>query len=998
MSALLRTLLFVGLLASCSPQKIERSQPPGSCSQIPLQSSEWTPDLTRQVFECLTTQVLGEEISSEDFENVKFVAISKLLNESFSTEGGRMKFLKLLETTRAIFPEIRNIVLDPETENVLLSDEIRTHIPWLIQNMELATPELARHPIETAKVGISIFELFQSKTSQLELLYPLSKLVKTAHKKEGSASFFLLQSRSILDSLAQHPDVTYVMNKLSKKHYCQSAPDIITESPFAQTIEFFKEDRLSPLNFLSSAEQGYAFWYQVCGSQTANTPNELGTVLAWVFQEWDPLQSVFHAGDEKSWLESGLRLIELDQSSHPKLLKLLFNSQLGKTAAYRLAEDSQMRHSWTEGLDLWIEGLENSQMELLPFMKSALLKMLASPIDSGAFMSQLSQLDSEVLAEVFEIFQIVSQKQWPAVKSSVETGKVLTLLDFFQWFIQGKEEIKDTNAPVYSDWEWRDSPPQRSENAQAKLARNLVLRCHKNSAQIKVIHDCFEQSGLNFSPKWIAPLWTLNADSAVLLAAHPDELEYVSSPALARPFWKELFEWFAISKIEPEDFLKTLSPINRIIQSQSQISWNDFLATHSQVLFEYAEPVNSPLFRNLSIYKKDRAQDIDTDLFTDGKVRQFLFKPQFWNRLIVEFLSHKKWEPSKQAIYRLINSSLELNLWVQDGRLAKLNINSIEALDLLLWELKIPIISSSTAIASVLNSWEKNKNADDVRSWLNSKHFQLSLAEKLASLKDDSGFGMRRRFENAIRLVNVLRQQPDQKLRDLLAASRFLELFKSNGRSFTSTSAKSLLFLHQMGLLQAANVAFNAKASWSKQILKSRSLDPKFSTLLNVFAQEIRAILESVSPASLRKLGKYQVNSEYWFLRSISATACSVFFTSPQHFNSLLSEKKLLTEFLKNASLVFRKYLEQNSDVLEVSFDKVHNVILAYPTSPPDENLLVLIDALSSERQLMPLWRDLYKLPNQSIEDLIVWLETGIPQRLMKWNRLMKPATGRNGF
>ena len=966
-----------------------------SCSQIPVQSKNWTPSITKGVFNCLSTQIVGSGAEVDSIDESHFIGITKLLNESFSSPKGRKDLIRIIKGAKSFFPIIQKIAAQPNARKVLQSSVPQSHVEWLNSNLRIVAPELSKRPKKTAQDLLKIIHLFPNKEAQLKTLTPIYDLLIAAHSHGPQAQRIIFDAQLILASLSKHPDVAQVMNKLSRRNKCLSRENIVTDSPIDTTVKFFKQDRHRPLNFLVSAEQGYAFWNRTCHSPTANTPDELKSILEWVFEEWNLLQAFLNSEAKLNLISYATQIIQLDQGSQPGLLNVFFNSQVSQEAIQRLAIDSELRDNWLKGLNKWILQLESEDedpSEIISLLNSVLEELVVSPSIIPGLLEVIHKLDPVVLKEVLTFIQEISANSWPQLQEAIVSGKALKSLDFFQWILQGKLPPVEDEAPVYNDHTWAtkiESPYPK--NAEAQNAKQLVIECHKNTENLELIQKCFQQHGLLFSPDWIRALWTLDADSSLLHRAHPEDLEYVSTPAIASSFWTPVFNWVARYELPPIDLLKVFTPLTKIVHNYPNKNWDSFLSSNFEVFLKTSTRELSSTQKSLRHYRIERSYDIDEELLSDPKTRRFLINPQFWQNLISKFLGDARWASPKKSLQKIATKRFQTSFWVKERVKKRITISTVTALDLLFWELKIPIISSSSAIASVLNSFTKLNTPDELRSWLDSKYFQLRIARKLSSIKDDEGEGIRRRIENAMFLIQSFQNFSDKELSDLVLASRFLKFFEDPRQGkINSTSAQALMAMHQLGLIQALNTAFDSNAAWAKQITKYQPIPNSVKPLFKTVSDELRLIIENLPPKELSKLAQNQTVNNFWIVRSIAASACSVFFNSPEVVEVFGAQSKLTTKSIKQGGLAFRSFLKNNKNQLQPALYGIKNILNNYPSTLPNKNFLFLLDALGTEDKLGDLWNEVDQLDSHKVDHLLRWLESGTPQRLMQWNRLMK--------
>ncbi len=1002
-------MLFAGicfLFFGCSERPKQTIRINSSCSSIPLQSSVWTEAITKNVFECLYSQALNKEIASDVLENKSFTAITKLLNDSFRSEAGRAKLVLLLKKAHDAFPIFQKIIAKESAQSVLQLPGIDKNISWLALNIELLAPEFGGRPNRAIQEALDIFSLFPNGDSQLVALRPLLDLLQQSHDKYDNPTRFLLNARHIMATISESSDVGIVLDKLSRNHICKNTSNIVTESPLSTSIDFFKNDRLHPLKFLEASEQGYAFWHKVCQSPTANSPEELAEILNWIFENWNLLQDTIALSDQMpdqtpnkklNWLDDSIKLIQLSNSSHPKLLHNLFNTNIAKTAIKRISMDKSLRTEWILGLKNWMAFLESGDRGSIEFLQHSLQEMSQHPQEIGDLISISTQLTPKAIGEIFQTFYAVSSDSWPGFKDSVTSGKLLSMLDFFQWILQRRNQpIVSTETPTYSNWEWKSEENLVSivPNPEAEIAKEFVNQCHPRNSTLNETHSCLQQKGLIFSPTWISPLWSLSADSELLLRAHPKNIEYVSSPELARPFWKKIFRWFSLFKISPDEALGSIKPLNRIIQKHDDFNWNSFLSSQ---FFKFRSEATRPRNlreRALMGYRLERSSDVSLSPIEDAATRDFLSKPQFLRMLVQDFLTKKEWTASKIALQKLTSKNFSMEFWISDGVKRRVDFNALLALDALSWELQIPVISSNSSIASTLNSWIEVRNPEEAKNWFDSKYFQLGLAEKLFSISNSSGHGVRRRIENAIFIVDALRKRPDNEIQNFIVASKLLVFFhdERSRQTISNTSASALMMLHQMGWVHALNEVFLPSNSWAKKIV--RPLENNFGStqLLKTISEEMKRFIDELPPRSIQQFGQIQAQSDFWFLRSLSTGAVSVLFDAPEFIKIVGQEETLSSDALRKFSQVLRKFVLENPTQLWQATFQLREILKSYPAESPDVNLLSLIEAVVQEPKMKILWSTIYGLNENAIEDLIVWLETGTPQRLMKWNRLMKPS------
>jgi len=987
-------LLALGLVA-CSRELVEKGPPPrhNACSRIALQSKVWTPEITRDVLSCLLSKDTDASLKIQEIPAENFKHLSRYLSEAFENPTKRKALALILARTREATPLLGPLFREKLVVELGSQKSFVNAMPWLSLSMESLEEILVNRP----EVLLDWLDAWNKMNPDGELLRnlhaPVSALLGGIQSVRGETGVLFGISHRIFSDLSMHPNRLASLARLSKEQICSSPTNsVVTDSPMALTLRFFREDRLNPQKFVNSVQQGFGYWSRVCRPLgDAHTQEDVNAALSFIFGNWEDLQNFFESPKSQDWIPAGQKLIILaaDRSAEDEnsaLLNWLFSSEVTTTLVASLQQNPAKLEKWIRGfgeLAPWIREIPNSQLALSPDFAA-----LAREDTSWALLlHEVAQVPTPVLQELWALAQITSPGGIKDLAPVFESDEAAELIRFLEWILNVREKpsVPQIDSRVRNPVAGEASPIAN----EIESARKVLEECLRDK-DLDVIEECLLRSGLPTPPPLIRELWKLpNSSQALHAAQHADVFE-LANPALARTLWNPLITWIVETKLNPKPTLDLIGRVSDLAKKKPRHAWNGTLSKFWTQFQITAPALLSPGGPAMRMYRRERSADIKSEFFSDVELRDRLLSPTFFKRILKWTSQSPDSLPARRALVNLQRTRFPISFWSQEGRLETLDVTATEALDLLFWELQIPVISSPGMIRGVLESWDALGTSAEVVRWLDSKDSQLGLAIGLSGVINNPGYGIRRRLENAQFIVKALSSQTRLHA-DLLRATRALELFKDKGR-FTNATTKSLMALHQFGFLAIVADIFSPSSAWVHRLESGETLAVS-DKLVEDLASHLRRLVDLTPPDDLRAVASGQLRQELWVMRSAATVAINTLANDPSFVSLVESESASFFAILRDAhSQVFLPWLHGQRGKSEIQQDmesmKLRSILLALK-SPPKAAWISLAGELGRSPELGLFWTQIPRMNRPEIERLSLWLETGIPQRLLQWNRLM---------
>jgi hypothetical protein len=199
--------------------------------------------------------------------------------------------------------------------------------------------------------------------------------------------------------------------------------------------------------------------------------------------------------------------------------------------------------------------------------------------------------------------------------------------------------------------------------------------------------------------------------------------------------------------------------------------------------------------------------------------------------------------------------------------------------------------------------------------------------------------------------------------------------------------------LHQFGFVHLLSTAFNPSATWISE-LESNTRVAISDRVIEALARNLRHLMDRTPPADLRALAAGQMRQDLWLLRGATASLMTLAFEDAT-FMALLDRESgalltLLNEAHSNVFLPWAAKQRTKSDTArDHELSRLRQIVITFEATPK-RAWLRLITELGRSAELADFWPQIEKLSRPDIERLTVWLESGIPTRLLEWNRLLK--------
>jgi hypothetical protein len=975
-------LLFLSGFA-CSPMTPSKDLGSHPCSQVALQNDSWSPQQTRAVVACLLSvdsqsaqQVL--RLDSRNFEN-----IGLYLNQAFRDQEIRQKLLLQLKTTKENLAFIEKALAEPLLQKSLQSTKLPPALPWLktsFRSFDIVPWLEQMNALELSAQDLqSLFEEFQNLLHGINQEFlNTPELYKIAFEH--------------LKNIAFSPTTYAALQKLDLEHYCSQVHQTasLTQSPVQQTLKFFHEDRERPLHFINSAQQAFSYWSQVCNAPTGLQLHELPLVLDWVLSHWSSLQNFFSVPETHPLVSPATQLLQkswalrISPEEHP--LSWMFSHGWISSLVADLSTQPEALQEWIQNFGSILELLKDLEQTPLQFSQNL---MSAWPSSLSSDIQSFLILSDPFLLEILNLVHQIDDSNYTKIRLLIRSGTALEILNFVEWMLQEQgtrlEETRYSHQEKTLIHSSKSSVSlELSQNLSA--AQELVERCLHRST-LKLIESCLENENLPRPPEFAKAFWQLKSDSKLLFLAQDPSLEFFSTPEIGKSFWIPALKWIQSSRWPLAATLKQSSFFIRITEAFPHIHWNSALDktyTHfrNESLTESAHP-------SVQRYRSLRSQDIRSDIYEDKELRAFLLDPNFFKKAL-NWLHHPSSLETRRSIQRIYKARIESSLWIEN-RKQKVEMDPAEALDILFWELQIPLLSSHRSIRSTIESWDKIQNTADMRAWLESKSTLLNLARKAVKPFSTDLF---QRLDNAHTLIELILSKRALH-QDFLKASRILRLFKNSQNQYSIGSAKSLLALQQLGFTSVLKTLLVAEAHSDQN---KHHLPFKIQTIsdtsLQVLSQHLQNFLAQTPAKILERWARQQMQSDVWFLRSVASAFATVYFQESEVIEVINQRPQLVTHFLNQSyHQIFREWSFRNLHLSETEWNKQVSLfrdLVGAMEHKPQVSWFYLAQSLNSESSTQELLRKIPHLKSQDFDALEHWLNSGIPHRLMQWNRSLK--------
>lgn len=1007
----MRFLLFAALLLSaCSgPERgssRNRKYQNHPCSQIAIQDDSWSPTNTQAVVSCLLAKAPGASQKVQTLEAKNFKNLGLFLNQAFRNPDKRKKLKNLLKALRKESSFLTNTLKDPVLRRFSRNTQIDPALPWIVETLKegLRDSESPQLLIDWLR---AFNDLNPTPRKIHSLLADVEILLNGINKPSLNTHELLNISMSILADLSESPRAFDSLLKLSDVQACKSPTEsqqVLTENLFLQTIQFFLQDKDRPSHFLNSIQQGFSFWNAVCQSETGSTQEEVYFSMEWILRNWSMLQDFFANKESLSLIEAGTQLLHDSASFHSSnsgaALNVFFAKSFVKKMIAQVSRTPESLQKWIEVFptfkNIFAESVHSGQT--LRFSNELLDSTLQS-LQTGELAYEILDVPPLALQEIWGLIRELDDEEFSGLIYAFESGEAAELLEFMDWILTFQGQRMDEGR--YTPDERSHSPapemglyPLPSVPQESDLARalNALHACFARYTVRDDVDTCLKQEGFLHGPPLVRAFWKLPNSSRVLAKAHAPQIEYFALPSTAKKIWQPALRWIKESQFPIAATLDFIVKSEKRFQELPEHDWNLLLQKPFLAFQEEAsKSSSSPALRE---FRRSRIDDISTKLFADPTLRDFILDPRFLERILNWFNSPTS-QNAKRSLVKLISTQLTIDLWVRDSRLAPMEVNVIDAFDVLFWELQLPLVSSDFMIRGILESFEKMRNTNDLRSWMRSKISQLEIARLLSLSVDAPGEGLHRRFDNAIRILETILAKTEIHSA-LLVASKALTLFHGPQGYFTNDSAKVLLALRQIGVLTLVSTAMSDTAPWIDEVLNPNTQFQIPSHVIRSLAVLMRNLLDRTPAETLRRMVVVQLQQDLWLVRGATAAGLSALYSDPKVNDIFVEEYRLILSTLSNAyTQVLAPWLQtgaQHSDMFWFRQTLLLKSLILNLDQAPHTSWLALIAAMANEPVMKKFVTEIHNLHEQDMNQLIQWLESGIPLRLVRWNRLMHQA------
>ncbi|MEO5668868.1 MAG: hypothetical protein ABIR96_12480 [Bdellovibrionota bacterium] len=990
--------LVTASLAACSrnPEPPPPSSQHSACSKIALQSREWTPAITRDVLSCLLGKNPNASLRLQEAPPEQFQHLSRYLNEAFKDPAKRKELARILAITRQTSGVLGPLLREPLVLEIGSRKDFVPALPWLVSSLDAIREILVRRP-EVLLDWVAEWNALNPRGELLRSLHPpVSELLAGISSEKRNSAALLGSARTLFADLAIQPQRLYTLDVLSRTQICDASDSsVLTLSPMAQTLDFFREDRRNPEHFLTSVQQGFGYWYRVCRPRgEALDQKIINASLSWLFENWEPLQDFFETPESRDLIRPGQRLIAIasryanaDRQDNA-LLVWLFAHEIPQTLVESLQRDPQKLRAWIHGFqDLapLMQSLPDTSLKVSP----EFLHLAEKDPSWGLWLEAVAHVPPEALQELWTLAQTLTPGGLKDLADGIESAEGQDLIRFMEWIVNVRGKFE---APTI---ETRVPPPVANEDSpvaeQLRNARRILSECLEQG-NLSVAEKCLEAKGLPTPPAFVSELWKLHSDSAALKSAQDPDILLLSQPTLAKKFWNPLLNWVRDTSLPMRPTVDVIAQLGELVRRNPNHAWNASLdQAWTQLRATAAAPL-TPSGAGMRFYRSERSEEINPDFFSDVELRNVLLDPAFFKKVLSWITVDRSSLPARRSLLKINGQRFDINFWTQEGRLEKVNVSSIEALDLLFWELQIPVISSPHMIRGVLESWDTLRSPDDVRAWLDAKDGLLGFGIGLAGLVNGPGEGLRRRLENAQAVVRGLRAHGEQHA-DLIRATAVLSLFKDSRGRFTDATVKSLMALHQFGFMHLLTTVFDPKSSWASR-LESTDRLPISDRVIESLAIQLRRMLDRTPTQDLSALAASQLRQDLWILRAATASFMKIALEDPAALTLFDKENVAFSRLLDDAhSKVFLPWAQaqrgKQDSVRDSDLLRLKNIIFGLNATPKIAWLLLLTDLVKSP-ELDAFWPQISQLSRADVERLTRWLESGIPERLLRWNTLLQ--------
>jgi len=990
-------LFALAFLVACSgPVSKSKTPPPthSACSNVALQSSVWTPAITRDVLACLFAKSPSASLRLQESSPEQFKHLSQYLTQAFRSPTKRKELASLLARTRTASNVLAALLHEPLVNELGSRKSFVPALPWFSLSVSQIREVLVLRP----SLLIEWLEDWNSIGAQGRLLAeihsPLAVLLREISDGSKDPAQVLEDARKIFESLSDRNDELSALSRLSITQMCAGSGDtVVTLAPLAQTLEYFRQDRLDPERFANSVQQGFAYWSRVCRpTGKALEQRHVNSALKWIFDNWQPLGDFFAPDERLNWVKPGQELLLIaerhaDLEGSNPFLRWLASPQITGLMVTVLQRDPQKLREWTKGFgDLapLLTGIDDLPLSL----QTTFLNRARQDLSWAPWLDEVSRMPAPVLQELWTLAQTLTPGGISDLATALDSTEAQDLLRFLEWILDARERPSSPEAPV------RLTPPVAVETPpvarELDRARLIVSECLEQG-RLDLAEICLEKKGLPTPPPFVRELWKLPSHSAALQSAqHPEVLE-LAAPVLASSLWQPLLRWIGDVALPVRPSIDAVAHVGDMLRRHSKHNWNrSFDRAWSRFRRTSATPL-TPGGAGMRAYRTERASEIRSEFFADRELRDVMLSPVFFKRVLAWASSDKSSLPARRALLSLQSQRFSIGFWSADRHLERIDVTATEALDLLFWELQIPLISTPGMIRGVLESWQTLRTPIQVAQWLDAKDSQLGLGIALASLTSSPGEGLRRRLENARAIVRGLRRSTGLHT-DLIRASAVLDLFKDAHGNFTNATVKSLMALHQFGFVHLISAIFDPRSPWAER-LKSTEKLPISENLIESLALHLRRLIDRTPPSDLRALAAGQLREDLWILRGASATFMDLINSDTSLLSLLDIEREAFLAFLDetHARVVLPWLASQRgkSEALRDSELRRLKSLLISLQTPPKHAWILLATDLARSPELDTFWPLLSKLSPSDIDRLGHWMESGIPKRLLLWNRLL---------
>lgn len=968
------------------------------CKEVVVQDNSCTPEATKSLMGCLLGQS-SQKIKT--FEASEFKETSAFLRSAFSQPEKRKELQSLLNSLIEEQGLIKAAVKDQTLVNFINHPQLNQSFSWLLNTIKQSLEASQAQPKNVQKWLKKFNQLNLTYAKLGEIVGSVRPLLESLQEPGLNTSQLFKEALMVLSSLSKNPEAVEGLLKLSETHQCaeeNGKTGLLTDSFLPQSLIFFKEDREKPKHFLNSLQQGFSFWSSVCKSKTGASQEEFSRFIFWVYQNWQTLQSFFSNEESANWIDGITELLHIIGNGDAEDTALALDVIFSDDFIFRFY-DELLRNP--KELIVWMNELKTFE-NLLKSMKhphdpikfsNEFIDAQAQSLQKGSLIKKIFDLPEPLLREALSLLVSLNDEQFSGLLESLETKKAEELLEFMRWMLGPADASPSKQNPIQKNELKNLIPSQPDLNSQVvidlKYSLDIMEQCFYQ-AHSSDVNQCLSVNGYLQAPKVVSYLWQLSSRSQVLLKSQHPQIEQFSHPSAAKKLWEPILKWMKSSQFPLSQGVQFVGQSQQHFHLVDGIDWNPLLQSANQA-FRSQLPLASGS-KELIDFRRNRVTDINKDLFADKALRDFILDPRFMSRMLIWFNSPSSIE-AKKSISKLASTQIKIPLWVQDTKLAPMEMNLIDAVDVLLWELQMPLVSSDAVTRILLVDFEQMRNTADLKAWFKSKIGQLDFARNLSLAFSKPGEGLHRRLDNAIRILESFYRN-NQWHEAIFRASRALVLFHAPSGIHTNESAKALLALRQFGALAMLSQIMSDKAPWIGDLLNPRPDIQIPNEVLIDLARVLRNTIDKTPPEVLRKALSSNLEDDLWLLRSSSAVVMNLLFAEPKLRELFIKHHKLLLNLVVDAhSKVILPWLKLNaeaSDAFWLRHVRTLKTILLNNDSTPHTAWIALVVAMAQESSMNHFFDEMAQLSPEELNHLVLWLESGIPLRLINWNRVMR--------